>query len=253
MAPRYAIYFVPPAASELYRFGSNVLGYDCYVGKRLEDWAFDGIGKTRREMLTREPRRYGFHATLKAPFRLAPGLNEQALVREFEAFAAKHRPLLPTRLQLHSIGDFVALVPRERSEAIHLLATDCVKHFDRFRAPMSQKERKQRANGLNRRQATYLDRFGYPYVLDEFRFHMTLTGRLSDADRNDVFQALRKKIMHNFPEPTLSVGAITILRQRSEASRFRVVHQCVLGDVLGDQRQSPAIHELQRRISHEWP
>ena len=32
-APRYAVYFVPAADSDLYRFGSAVLQYDGYTGR----------------------------------------------------------------------------------------------------------------------------------------------------------------------------------------------------------------------------
>ena len=101
-------------------------------------------------------------------------------------------------------------------------------------------------------QAAYLDRYGYPYVLDEFRFHMTLTGRLSEADRQEVLQALRKKVMNHLPVPTLAIASISIVRQRSKASSFRVVHQSLLGGWLIGRERSPSIQELQRRISNVW-
>ena len=71
--PRYAIYYVPDADSALSRFGAEILGYDPFTGNdvlvpgdlimQAPDWP----------ALIKDPRKYGFHATLKAPFPLAPG------------------------------------------------------------------------------------------------------------------------------------------------------------------------------------
>src|SRR5262249_14198568 len=76
---RYAIYFVPPADSALYRFGAGFLGYDCYTGERLRQPHDTALTASEWAQLTREPRRYGFHATLKAPFRLVPPFPEMDL------------------------------------------------------------------------------------------------------------------------------------------------------------------------------
>jgi hypothetical protein len=251
IGPRYAIYFVPPPDSDLYRFGSGVLGYDSYHGKRIANWAIEHLGKSKGEQFTRQPRRYGFHATLKAPFFLKRGIDERTLFNELDAFGAKRRPLLPTRLKLHTIGEFIALVPHEPSKAINLLAADCVKYFDRFRARMTMVEREKRSPGLSKRQAIYLARYGFPYILDEFRFHLTLTGRLPEADRALAVQALRKKIALDLPKPILSLGAISIARQNSPAARFRVIHQSSLGEARPEQ-SARAIGQLQQRISEAW-
>src|SRR5262245_39742721 len=85
---RYAIYFVPPAGGALYRLGSSLLGYDCYNGAELpwpgdlpDDWA----------AMTEAPRRYGFHGTLVAPFRLRPREHEAGLVDAVANFVATPR------------------------------------------------------------------------------------------------------------------------------------------------------------------
>ncbi|HMJ45461.1 MAG TPA: phosphonate metabolism protein, partial [Pseudolabrys sp.] len=84
--PRYAIYFVPGTDSELYRFGASVLGYDCYTGRDIA--LIDGADASSWSEFVREPRIYGFHATLKAPFYLAKGSNEADLERAVLDFAA---------------------------------------------------------------------------------------------------------------------------------------------------------------------
>src|SRR5215469_16427786 len=131
---------------------------------------------------TESPRGYGFHATLKPPFRLAAGADEPQLTREFERFAATRRPFVAPRLQLASLGNFLALVLSEPSREFGELADAAVQEFDRFRAaaPPPELERRRTAK-LNPRQLEFLERWGYPYVFEEWRFHMTLTGPLEAA------------------------------------------------------------------------
>ncbi len=152
------------------------------------------------------------------------------MTEALDSFAVKSQPLPPVRLKLHAIGDFAALLPGEPSAAIGALAADCVEVFDRFRAPLTQEERQRRlADGLTDRQTAYLDRYGYPYVSEEFRFHLTLTGRISKADWNDFIPPLQKRFAFALPDPALAVSAISIVRQNSAASPFRVLKQAMLG------------------------
>ena len=109
--PRYAIYFVPPARSDLYRFGARFLGYDCYSGDDLGHPADIGLAATAWEELTREPRRYGFHATLKAPFRLLPPFTEADLVAELDRFSALPRASVSVEPTIRAIERFIAIVP----------------------------------------------------------------------------------------------------------------------------------------------
>ena len=135
--PRYAIYYVSAPGSDLDRFGAQLLGYDAWRG---EDLPFpDGIVQTMPDWrdLTRDPRKYGFHATLKAPLALAPGKTEAGLLAACETFAGIPRPIPVIRPVVNSISGFVAVVPAEPSAELERLAADCVRDFDTFRAPLT--------------------------------------------------------------------------------------------------------------------
>ena len=137
------------------------------------------------------PRHYGFHATLKAPFTPAPGLEADALLGDVEAFAAARRPLR-VRLRVGELAGFLALVPAEPRPALDQLAADCVREFDRHRAPLSPKTATAAmSHGSAPSRADHLERWGYPYVLDRFRFHMTLTGPLDEPERGRIKAILR--------------------------------------------------------------
>ena len=223
--PRYAIYYAPASGSDLDRFGATLLGYDAYG---CCDLAFpDGMPPDWRD-LTSDPRKYGFHATLNAPFSLAPGKTEAELAEACELFAGKARPIPVIKPVIDSISGFIALVPADRSPGLERLAADCVSEFDAFRAPLTSEQRARRnPSALTPRQRQHLDRWGYPYVMQDYRFHMTLTGRLDDGRRDPVVTMLRNRFSATGLE-TLAIDRIALFSQNDAASRFRVLRHDVL-------------------------
>lgn len=228
MEPRYAIYFVPGADTPLYQFGASVLGYDCYGGCDMPP--ISGANVRRWADVVREPRVYGFHATLKAPFRLAKGTQERDLAEAVTALAAEQPAVLGGELAVRALGSFIALVPAVPCAELDRLAQACVRELDRFRAPMVAEERARRlAADLTPRQIEYLDRWGYPFVFEDFRFHMTLTGALGPAEYEPALMFLRSKFEQVPAAHTLHLDRIVIACQREKSRPFRVVHEAFLG------------------------
>jgi hypothetical protein len=212
---RYAIYFTPRPGSALYRFG------EAWFGAAGAGAVPDGHAR-----LTSTPRRYGFHATLKAPFRLAAGAGVEDLSAEIAAFAAVRGPVACGRLAVGRLGGFVALLPERPPAALGALAADCVRHFDRFRAAWSPAEFTRRAEGLSAETRSNLAEYGYPWVLNSYRFHMTLTGRVTDGEwarlkpvLDDMWNAVR--------EPPV-VDALSLLREPAAGLPFEIVNRFAL-------------------------
>jgi len=227
--PRYAIYYVSAPGSDLDRFGAQLLGYDALGGADLPfpDDVMQTVPDWRD--LTRDPRKYGFHATLKAPLPLAQGKTEAELLAACETFASATRPIPVIRLVVDSISGFVAVVPAEPSTELKRLAADCVREFDSFRAPLTPEDRMRRnPSALTPRQREHLERWGYPYVMEDFRFHMTLTGRLDAGRREPVLTMLRDRFSA-IGLTTLAIDRIAVFRQNDAASRFQVVDHWKLG------------------------
>lgn len=226
--PRHAIYYAAAPGSDLDRFGARLLGYDALTGEELP--FPDGIVQSTPDWhdLTSDPRKYGFHATLKAPMMLAQDQTEAGLLEACATFAAIPRSIPVIRPVVDSISGFIAVVPTEASGELERLAADCVREFDCFRAPLTPKDRARRnPSALTPRQRDHLDRWGYPYVMEEFRFHMTLTGRLDAARRAPVLAMLRQRFAV-LGVTTLAVDRIAVSRQDGANSRFRIVDQFVL-------------------------
>jgi len=227
--PRYAIFFVPPAATALYQFGAGVLGYDSYTGAISNDELENGLSATEWQRLTAEPRKYGFHATLKAPFRLQSGFSERDLIEEFGRFAACQASPERFAATITILDGFTALMPAAPARTLDLLAANCVHGFDRFRAELTAAERSRRlAHPLTPRQIDHLDRWGYPFVLEDFRFHMTLTGRLPAVRVAHVLEFLRWMHERRSVPVEIVVDTIALLRQDAPDSPFRVIADAAL-------------------------
>jgi putative phosphonate metabolism protein len=228
--PRYAIYFVPPPSSQLYRYGSSILGYDAYTGNNVSFPDKFGGGAVNWNELTATPRRYGFHATLKAPFSLAPACTEQQLVNALRNFAGLGHPLHSFVPALRELEDFIAVVPREPEASLNELAASCTTLFDAYRAPMSPQERARRlASGLSQSQIQNLDRWGYPFVLSDFRFHMTLTGAVPPRRKRAILDVLHDGFRAMRVERSVAVDRLTLMKQETAEGPFRVLDEAVLG------------------------
>lgn len=222
MPARYAIYYAPEPGSPLDRFGAAWLGRSAHTGAAVERTAVPGIEPQRLHDLTAEPRRYGFHGTLKPPFALREGTTAAELVDAARAFAAARAPFLLPPLKLAALGRFLALVPSAPSPELEALAEDAVRALDRFRAPPSDAElaRRRRA-GLTPRQEELLALWGYPYVMDAFRFHLTLTGPLEPEDRERLMAVLQPMIADLRRDP-LPMDAVCVFEEAAPGVAFAI-------------------------------
>ncbi len=218
---RYAIYFVPSPQAQLWRFGCEALGYDSVQGEAVPFHGHDFYQHAEIEEWTASPRRYGFHATLKPPFVLTEGKSVRGLEYAAADFCASRKAFTVSRLDVVAIGSFLALVPDVPSQKLNTLAADCVTVFEPWRAPLSKTDRARRLQcPLTDNQMAHLDTWGYPYVFDEFRFHMTLTGRLPGAVQGEALAALRA-LYAPIAKP-VDINGIAICEQSARDARFIV-------------------------------
>lgn len=219
---RYAIYFAPSPDTALDRLGWAWLGRDPASGADAPRPSVGGLSSRQIESLTAVPRLYGFHATLKPPFRLAAGRTYSELTQAFDAFCARQTAFDAPPLQVGELGGFLALMPADRSALLDRLAAACVREFDGFRARPTDAELEQlRETGLSPRQDALRRRWGYPYVLEEFRFHMTLTGKLPERERNRVRTVLAALFSQVCGSP-LPIDGACLFSQARDGAPFLV-------------------------------
>jgi len=233
---RYALYFAPLAGSAWSEAGGAWLGRNA---DRVDEFAqakITGIPPLLLAKLTSDARRYGFHATLKAPFHLAEGFNEQHLEAMAEAFSMAQKPVSLPLLQVRPIADFLALRPDPLDDESAALAMRCVSYFDLLRAPPNDAElAKRRMRGLSARQETLLQRWGYPFTEEEFQFHLTLTDDLAKVDAEVVYpmrKAAEQHFAHPIADAPLVIDALTIFREQQPGAPFVAWRRFPFGDCL---------------------
>lgn len=226
---RYALYVAPPEDHPLSRAAMAWLGRNAFTGAVLPAPDHEGLSRQEWQGYTCDPRRYGFHATIKAPFRPAEGKTEQDLIEAVAAFAATQRSFAIPRLALAAIGPFFALVEDEPGEALARFAEAVVTRFEPFRAPLTGEDyARRRPERLTLRERELLDRFGYPYVLDQFQFHMSLTGPVPE-ERAEAVKTLLAGHFRAFIGKPLDISHLALFRERSAGADFEVLRLFPLG------------------------
>jgi hypothetical protein len=228
---RYAIYAAPgsgpgdPAGALLRETAERWLGRSVTAGP-VTPGVPDGWTREAVDAITVSARRYGFHGTLKAPFRLAAGRTPEELDEALTRFAAGRERALVPRLRMARLGGFFALIPGAEAAALGALADDVVTAFDRFRAPATEADiARRRPDSLTPRQRELLKAWGYPYVLDEFRFHLTVTDSIPAAQRPAVEAAVTDWFAASVGA-TVPVDALALFAEEEPGASFtlRSVH-----------------------------
>lgn len=221
---RYGLYVVPEGG--LYRAGADWLGWDSVAGGPVAQPDLPGLPDSPAT-LTATPRKYGFHGTVKPPFRLADGVDAAGLDAAARAFCAGHPPVTIPAMAVRRLGGFVAIVPEEPSAALADLAGATVAALDAFRAPPGEAElARRRKSRLTERQEALLARWGYPYVMEEFRFHLTLTGSLA-PDAAEAAQGVLARHFAPHLAGSVSIGSLCLMGEDA-AGMFHLIHRYTL-------------------------
>jgi putative phosphonate metabolism protein len=219
---RYAIYWAPDPGP-LAALAAAWLGWDPATGVRCAPPALPPLPLPLAE-ITAAPRKYGFHGTIKPPFRLAPGHDAAGLHAAAQALCARVVPVTLPGLALRRLGGFLALTPEGNTAPLAALAAETVAGLDAFRAPPDAVEiARRRPDRLTERQRGHLDRWGYPFVMDEFHFHLTLTGDLDPAHRDAVEAVLGPHFAPVLPNP-FRLDSLCLFGQPPDGM-FRLLHR----------------------------
>lgn len=226
---RYAIYFTPPADDPLTRLAASWLGRDAFADAPLPHPEPTVLAPDFVSTLTAAPRRYGFHATLKAPFRPHRGVHDYDLIVALTTLASELAPVTAPALRVDQIGDFFALTPVAPSLEIDRLAGHVVEALEPFRADLDEEElARYSASGLTPSEKAMLQAWGYPYVFETFRFHMSLTGPVAKQDRAAVYRAVESLFAPLLSRP-LVIDRLQLFVEENRGGNFQVRFSAPLG------------------------
>jgi putative phosphonate metabolism protein len=236
---RYAIYHTPDRRHPLTGVAAHWLGRDAFGALVPEPAQPSQWPQAQQKLLVGDPARYGFHATLKAPFSLAAHRSEAEFTSAFSRLRGNGADLVIPSLELRQIDGFFALVPAKTVSAIQDFAALVVRQFDEFRAPLTPAEIARRnPDKLSANQRTHLDNWGYPYVFEEFFFHMTLTSRVPPEKASLVRSVLEKHFADFIGKPHW-IDHIALFVEPAPGSDFSVHSLRLIGD-----QSSPLLESL---------
>lgn len=221
-ALRYALYFSPSKDHSLTDAASVWLGRNAFTGETYPAPEYETLPAHEQFELTADPRRYGFHATIKAPFELASSVTEKDLMTVVEDFAANTPAFEIPELVLGQLGRFFALVPGSLHQPLQDFAAKVVKSFEPFRAALSEADIiRRKPERLSESQRNNLMRWGYPYVMDDFGFHMTLTGQVPE-ERAEVMKAILTERFAAFTGRPLRISGLAVFSEQARGAPFKV-------------------------------
>jgi len=213
---RYAVYFAPRPGD----FADRATGW--LSGNQ----PLPGLPRPAAAITT-DPRRYGFHGTIRAPFRPGAGVDATAIANAVGALATRLAPVRCDGLVLENLHGFLALTPTGCEAALLELGAAVVEATNPLRAPLDPAEiARRRPESLSSRQRALLDLWGYPYVMEEFRFHLTLTDRLPEAEALPVMAALQAYFADALPRPFVIEDLC--LFGEDAAGAFHLLHRYAL-------------------------
>lgn len=220
MTARYAIYYSPPRNSLLESAGTYWLGRTAFRYGQVPKEIPERFFKQEYYQLIESPRWYGFHGTIRAPFELAEHVKPEEFIKEVRKICATHTPFNLSGLAVSSFSGFLALTPTSGYPELIKLHSDLVRKLDFLRPPLSQFDLKRHLDKqLSKRQEQLLRRFGYPFVLEEFKFHMTLTGTIEDKVRSSYKEKLEHILNPYLTEP-VPVQEVSIYMQPDRKTPF---------------------------------
>ncbi len=230
---RYAVYFAPNPGTLAWLAGSHWLGRCAALLQPMQPLDIHGVAREELERLTAAPRRYGWHATLKAPFALAPGVDWLTLHHAVQTLASSLQPFGMPPMHVERIDNFLALVPMALHPAnaqIQAAAAACVTHLQPLAAPLTQADlARRRVAGLTPRQDALLQQWGYPFVMEEFRFHMSLTGSLAGAD-DETVELVQDAADQFFADlPPLRFNSLALFAEPAPGADFVLLDHLELG------------------------
>ena len=224
---RYAIFWLPPADSALAQFGRDWFGVCPERGEVGKPSSFGLPDALAAEAIAR-PYRYTLHGTIMAPFRLADGVAAAMIAEELRSFCARRATRRTGPLRLARLTRHLALIPEGGTAGLDWLAADCVTHFNRFRAATTEDDLARFPPDQHPpSQRQQVREFGYPYVLSDFIFHITLAGPLAPEQLDQVEAALAQQVAPMTAEP-FEIGSLCLLGETDQATPFRLIARCAL-------------------------
>jgi hypothetical protein len=220
----FALYFVPPAGSGLYNFGSSVLGYDVRTTHHISSRWQNMVGSAAA---------FGFHVTLCDALYFLNQSEIRSIVSEVKFLAREFAPFDLTELQLRqSFPDAasIAITMKDRSGTMEALHHELVhrvyrravgSYYSLGLTPLRRDADAERADLMMRRYRS-------PYILQRFIPHFTLLGDVSTEEQSRVSAELEALFSQEVGERVIHVDKLAVMTRHPDG-QWVIESEIVLG------------------------
>jgi hypothetical protein len=226
---RCAVYFIPNPNNVWWHAGSSWLGRCAATSRPMLQPSIDGVSPKDQWALTAEPRRYGWHATLKAPFKIVTGQTIRSVMLALRELGNSLRAFDLPAMKVSTDGGYMALRPQDNNPDLQRVGAACVTSLHRFAAPLSESElARRRMTNLTPAQDQLLQVWGYPYVFDEFSFHLSLTGQLDSLSDDQLINWNDAAKAHFGNLPLCRFDRLALFIEPERGADFQLFDQVLL-------------------------
>lgn len=178
---RYIISFAPKSTSMFWKLGALWFGYDASRNAYTKNTLVPGMPKEHHDAAVTTARRSGFNIILTGPFQLTAGMPEELLKTTISLYCQSLSTLQTGPLSIIETAHKLSISAQEISPQVQKLADDIVLEFNAFRLPANPlPEDSPIRAALTPGQLKNLIEWGQPYIFEELKFQIPLTGRLPE-------------------------------------------------------------------------
>ena len=217
---------MPDRNTSLYKFGSEILGYDLW---QEESIPADNDDITRLRPFVGKAEEFGFHATLADALFFVTDSEVNRVKAELKTLC---EDLTPFRLNEFRLSDNfredndLVLLCNDSSGITEVLHHELVSRV--YNCAISSNYLSGRTHNklpLSQRANLMIERYGAPYILKAFDLHFTLCSELpnDDSERRKLFDHAAKLFnTHGLGDDSVAVSEICLMMKRSTDKHWRI-------------------------------
>ncbi|MEU8642057.1 DUF1045 domain-containing protein [Streptomyces sp. NPDC048674] len=217
-----AVYIIPSQDSRIYQFGSSVLGYDIYRAQAIpasQDLTF------ARECVG-ESAEYGFHATLADALYFSSEQQIERVRAEVRFLSQEFKPFhldgLEPAVSPHD-GRAAIIRAQDSSGTVESIHHELVSRVYRLAVSSTYLtgQTTKALPGDGQRAQMMLERYGSPFILENFMLHFTVCGSCPEEATSGIVDGVRQK-MGGILRERVFVDQIVLVTKRPGQSRWTI-------------------------------
>jgi len=216
-----AIYFIPAMTSDLYKFGSEILGYDVRQRMRIQTERRDQVGDAAN---------FGFHLTLADALYFYNTYEVDFIVEELKHLCKDMDAFEITNMRVKgSFPDNRSIAislddPSGSLEAIHFELVNRI--YRRAAASNYTLENAHRERDQNLARADFMiGRYKAPYILGSYTPHFSLLTNVAQEEMEATLADVEEEFKKAVKRPRLRVDRLAVMKRPDPTEPWQIAQE----------------------------